>query len=366
MTQLCKENNLFKTKTKKKKMASRIRKKIGKNGTTLYLDTCYKGKRYYEFLDITLKNGNSPGDREHNKQMMNLAERVQSKRWDEILNQIHGLRPRGVSKVNFFEFSDELIKDLKVFTRGYTGVINKLKEFNNYKPLYPCDMTERFLSKFYDTLQLKLNGETPASYFKKLKRLIKEATKQNLFKQNPVADFKCRKFCITQKDTLTFDEIKVLLTARCPNEEVKRSFIFAFLTGLRWCDIKELKHSSIKGNKLDIIQKKTKLKVSVVLNVDALNLIGKLDKNDGFVFSLPSHTGCLKNLRVWLSNSEINKHITFHSARHSFGTNLISSGTDIYTTSKLLGHNSLKHTERYVRECVKLKEVAVNNLPKLF
>ena len=347
-------------------MASRIRKKIGKNGTTLYLDTCYKGERYYEFLDITLKNGNSPADREYNKEMMKLAERIQCKRWDEKLNQVHGLIPTGVSKVNFFEFTDDLIKDLKVFTRGYIGVINKLKEFNNYKPLYPSDMTERFFSKFYDNLELKLNGETPASYFKKLKRLTKEAAKQNLFKENPLADFKCRKFSITQKDTLTFDEIKTLLTARCPNEEVKKAFIFSCLTGLRWCDIKELKHSSIKGNKLDIIQRKTKLKVSGVLNEDALNLIGKLDKNDAFVFSLPSHTGCLKNLRVWLSNTEINKHITWHSARHSFGTNLISSGTDIYTTSKLLGHNSLKHTERYVRESMKLKEVAVNNLPKLF
>ena len=215
-------------------------------------------------------------------------------------------------------------------------------------------------------MESSLKGETPSCYFKRLKRLLQEATKQKMFSENPAAEIKCRPFKTEQKDTLTFDEIKTLISARCPNEEVKSAFIFSCLTGLRYCDVKELRGLNIKDNELELVQKKTKVRVTISLNSDAMNIIKNRSNPTELLFHLPSHTGCLKNLRVWIKNAEIDKHICWHNARHSFGTNLIEVGTDIYTTSKLLGHTSLKHTERYVRESKKLKEEAVNNLPHLF
>ena len=256
--------------------------------------------------------------------------------------------------------------DYKVFKRGYTGVLNKLKEFAGKNVLYTTEITESYLNKFYDFLETTLTGETPASYFKKLKRLLKEATKQKLFTHDPASDFRCRKFESKEKEILTFDEIRVLISASCPNQEVKKAFIFSCLTGLRWCDVKELQGNAINGNRLELIQKKTKVKVSGILNSDALKLINTSCKDTQLMFQLPSHTACLKSLRKWLANAEINKHIGWHNSRHSFCSNLILNGTDIYTASKMMGHTSLKHTERYVRESVKLKENAFNNLPKLY
>ena len=43
------------------------------------------------------------------------------------------------------------------------------------------------------------------------------------------------------------------------------------------------------------------------------------------------------------------KHFTFHGFRHTFATLQLTSGTDIYTVSKLLGHKNVKTTEVYVR-----------------
>lgn len=54
------------------------------------------------------------------------------------------------------------------------------------------------------------------------------------------------------------------------------------------------------------------------------------------------------NLRSWAYKSGIKKHITPHTARHSFVFWMLSeNNTPLYTVSKLLGHSSSKVTEEY-------------------
>jgi len=45
----------------------------------------------------------------------------------------------------------------------------------------------------------------------------------------------------------------------------------------------------------------------------------------------------------------INKHITYHSSRHTFATLLVMDGVDIYKISKYLGHKSVNMTQRYLK-----------------
>lgn len=97
-----------------------------------------------------------------------------------------------------------------------------------------------------------------------------------------------------------------------------------------------------------------------------MKLIGEKPEKDDPIFTLPSHTGCLKALRTWVARAGIDKHITWHCARHSFAVNLLGEcHTDIKTVASLLGHSGLKHTEKYTRAVDSLKEKAVNALPDL-
>lgn len=62
----------------------------------------------------------------------------------------------------------------------------------------------------------------------------------------------------------------------------------------------------------------------------------------------------------------INKLVTFHTSRHTFATMTLTAGTDIYTTSKLLGHTSVHTTEIFADVVMEKKADAVNLTNGLF
>jgi len=70
-------------------------------------------------------------------------------------------------------------------------------------------------------------------------------------------------------------------------------------------------------------------------------------------------------LSKWTQKACIEKKITWHYARHSFGTNTLIYDGDILSASKLLGHTSLTYTMRYVRVVAQMKMDSVNKLPKI-
>ena len=57
--------------------------------------------------------------------------------------------------------------------------------------------------------------------------------------------------------------------------------------------------------------------------------------------------------------------ISFHKSRHTFATLSLSSGVDLYTTSKLLGHRNLQTTQIYAKVVDEKKRQAVLLLPTL-
>ncbi|WP_300910844.1 tyrosine-type recombinase/integrase [uncultured Bacteroides sp.] len=58
--------------------------------------------------------------------------------------------------------------------------------------------------------------------------------------------------------------------------------------------------------------------------------------------------------------------ITFHIARHTFATLALTAGVDIYTTSQLLGHANIRHTQRYAQIINSKKDHAVSLLDDAF
>jgi site-specific recombinase XerD len=67
----------------------------------------------------------------------------------------------------------------------------------------------------------------------------------------------------------------------------------------------------------------------------------------------------------WATRAGIQKHIGWHTARHTFAVISLESGADIYTVSKLLGHTNIRTTQIYAKATDKMKRDAVNALPAI-
>ena len=61
-----------------------------------------------------------------------------------------------------------------------------------------------------------------------------------------------------------------------------------------------------------------------------------------------------------MKEAGIEKHITYHSSRHSTATLAITAGADISAVKEMLGHGSVTSTEVYAKVSLDKKIQAVN------
>jgi site-specific recombinase XerD len=95
---------------------------------------------------------------------------------------------------------------------------------------------------------------------------------------------------------------------------------------------------------------------------------GTIHKYTDFIFPLLSmlkRTTRFDRFQKWATRAGIEKHIGWHTARHTFAVLSLESGVEIFTVSKLLGHTSIKTTQIYAKATDKMKREAVNALPEI-
>ena len=103
------------------------------------------------------------------------------------------------------------------------------------------------------------------------------------------------------------------------------------------------------------------------LNDTLIRLIGQPegDNYDARIFNVPLYDTCNRYLAKWVKKASIRKKISWHCARHSFAVNVLNKGANIKTVSSLLGHTSLKMTERYLHVVDSLKHEAIHSLGEI-
>jgi len=213
----------------------------------------------------------------------------------------------------------------------------------------------RLIESYRDHLLETFAVNTAWMYFAKLKACLNHAVKDGILEKNPAKDVSISKQ-ETDKVFLTTDEITRLENAECPHPELKRAFLFACHTGLRLSDIEALNWRSISEGNLTIRQQKTSDLLIIPLPAEAIDLLGT--QATGPVFDLPSRTYILKALKKWAQNAGIDKHIGFHTARHTFAVTSLEMEIDIYTLSKLMGHRTLEQTQVYAKIVDERKQAA--------
>ena len=102
--------------------------------------------------------------------------------------------------------------------------------------------------------------------------------------------------------------------------------------------------------------------LEIPLHPIAQEIIG--EPKEGKVFHLPTQDGANKILKAWVRSADIDKHITWHSHRHSMSVLLQDKGTDAATVAGMLGHTSTKYVHKtYQRYKLTSAHKAICKLP---
>lgn len=331
----------------------------------LFLDHYHDGHRQQESLKMYIfKRPKTEQEKSHNREALRQANSIRSMRELEQNASENGITTAHRKSVDFLVYFQNVIDRYKKKNiRALKSTLDYLKEFAGTRTLALRKVNEQFCIEFRDFLDLKLNGETPYDYFAHFKRVLKQAKREGLLTHNPASDVISKRTEGKMKDELTIEELKRLAAAPCGNQEVKRAFLFSCYSGLRTCDLRLLKWKGIKNERIFLVQSKTGQAHTVGLHPTAKLLLGEPGDLEEHVFNLPSQNGINKVLKNWVERAKVDKHITFHCARVSFGTNLAAHETDILAIADALGHRNLRHTKRYVKLAEERKQQVVNKLP---
>ena len=352
-------------------MGITLRKKVNVDGSTsLRMDIIHNGKRWNETIKaLRLVKPTSPTDRQDNKDKLEQAKAIVNARLAQLEANAYGAENKQASKMYVLDWMQEYAKDYTKKDRNtINGVVrdfdNFLKEEKNTKLIFG-GLTPTIIEDFIIYLQEHHTGEGITSYYNRFKKMMRYAYRKRILREN-IIDFVDLKPTGTAKkrDILTIEELGLLNNTPVRSDVVKRAAFFAAATGCRYGDIKALTWENIDltTNTLKFKQGKTGNVVEVPLNATAIKQLGEQGSAKQILFPLPSIDGTNKTLKKWVLRAGINMHVTFHNLRHSFGTNLIHSGVDVVTTSRLMGHATLRYTNRYVNTSIELKKAATDKL----
>ena len=270
-------------------------------------------------------------------------------------------------------YADERRKEGEKIYEGRCGsVLGMLKHLETFGgsdiPLKKVDVetVKQFIDYLRSAHDLHKNMKAPGKLSDStihlkvniLKSVLREAVRQGLLDENPFDRLPLSyrvKAQYKERTALTQEELIKLSETPCNTPELKEAFLLSCITGLRKSDILSLSINDIE--KCDDTyyiykkMKKTQRWLRLPLPEEAHHILSKLHAKNGntpYFFShlSPHHLG--EHLEVWLEDCHIpDKHITFHSGRHTCATLLLTQGTDLYTIMRYLGHQNINTTQRY-------------------
>ncbi len=221
-----------------------------------------------------------------------------------------------------------------------------------------CDFIREF--DFFLRIDKKCTHNTVWVYTMPLYRVAEIAVKNGLIRKNPFEDYE-----ISMKENdrsyLLKENVESLLLhnpSKQNYEIVKDLFVFSCFTGLSYIDIKQLKSTNIQsffdGHDWIISRRQ---KSDVASNVRLMEIPKRIiekykgtTRND-FIFPVPTNKICNSHIDKLVQELEIvtEQKVTFHTARHTFGTMFLTEGVPLESLSKMMGHKNISTTQIYAK-----------------
>lgn len=294
------------------------------------------------------------------------------------LNQIIDSITNNKVYVNFHLFMADEIRDRykskEISYETYRKHRSSLQRFtdfwgSDYIPM--AEITKDKISKFDASQKSKDKmHNTVTAYHKDIKSYLNRAVAKRIIKENPYKDFKFN-WVPGDREALEQEDVTALMILyeekllRPDHQEILRRVLFSCLTGVRISDTHRLKKENIRDRWLVFRPKKGerfgKL-MKVPLNDYAHDLV--IDAED-FLFKSFSDDFINEAFKIIAARAQIDKHLTYHSTRDTFGTIYIELGGDPFSLKELMGHTSLATTQLYVKMAARKKKSLVQNFNSL-
>lgn len=245
--------------------------------------------------------------------------------------------------------------------KRYLGELIKKKYGVDDLPL--SDFTGEVIRAYevYLKTEKDLCQNTLIRYMKALKKITNRCLANDWIQKDPFAGIKFREEP-TEPEFLTLEEVDRIYNCNPGSkrlEVIKDMFLMSAFTGLAFTDVSQLTEDHIitdnDGNKwIRKPRQKTKQMSNIPLLDVPLAIIEKYqgDKKavkKGVLLPIPCNQVMNRYLKEIATICKINKHLTMHTARHTYATLCLSQGVSLKNVSKMLGHASIKMTERYAR-----------------
>ena len=363
-------------------------KHLANGNKSIYLDMYMNGKRKYEFLKLYIIPEYNKSDRVRNSETLKFANPIKAQRNIELQNQSHGFKINKTSHIKLTDYIQSVAEkksENEVRKTVLHAVVYHLRRYNP-NDIQLSRIDKDYILGFLDYLKTAkqthtkkeklLHVNTQVYYYKMLRYCLNYAVSEELISANPMNKIKNEEKPHkhrTEREYLTIDELRKLAQTPFYNGLLKKAFLFSCFCGLRHSDIIALTWGDIEmdddGNfRLYIIQKKTKEAISLPLSQEAIKQLPKREdaKEDDIIFKKLITLGRTNEiLPKWAEQAGIKKHITFHTARHTHATMLLTLGVDLYTVSKLLGHTNIQTTQIYAKLVDESKKKAIDLIPNI-
>jgi len=243
-------------------------------------------------------------------------------------------------------------------------IVNDFCRKKYSKTLVVNDIDFNFLEKFRNYLRTEReranNKNTIAKRLKILKTIVLYADNQGYIDKNPFKGYKIE-HGKPREVALSTDEYAKMRKVRLPENACNSMrltmniFVFCCETGLRYSDAMDLRWEHVDENikSMSKIQVKTERKVFVPISNQAKAILimykNRNKDSKGYVFPRIDNQVMNRYLKEIAKIGGIDKNLTTHVARHTFGSRLGASGiVSAFTICELMGHSDIGMTMRYV------------------
>jgi len=290
-----------------------------------------------------------------------------------IKNKYLGIDEYSKKIIEVYQYHNQRIEELigveyqystySKFNTSLMHLSNFIQSKYNVEDITLVDLDYQFITSYEHYLKINkgIGINTSNKYLLHLKKVITLAINNEWLVRNPFSRFKMKNKP-SERVFLIEEEITRITETPILNQrlsEVRDVFVFCCLTGLSYSDVKSLSINDInKGidGKMWIRKqrKKTGSLSRIALVPYAIELLERYKDHPeantkGILLPVISNSRMNLYLKDVGALCGIDKKLTVHMARHTFGTYTATLNVPIETIGQMMGHKSIKTTQIYAK-----------------